>query len=70
MATGTQKAVYFDYDVLEAIQKSDAKFSRRVNDLIRKGLRLEAKGDDIGVRGCIEGLIKFYNKNNKHPIIL
>ena len=70
MATGTQKAVYFDNDVLEEIQKSPSNFSRRVNDLIRKGLKAEANMESIGVRGHIEGLVKLYNKSAKRPIIL
>ena len=70
MATGTQKVVYLDNDVLEEVQKANSNFSRRVNDLIRKGLKFEANMESMGVRGHIEGLVRLYNKTSKHPITL
>ena len=70
MASGTQKVVYLDNDVLREIQDRGGSFSRNVNDLIRKGIKLEKNYKEIGIRGHIEGLVKCYNEKSKNPIII
>jgi hypothetical protein len=70
MIKGTQKVVYLDNDIIEEIQKRKGSFSRNVNDLIRKGLKLESNSKELGIRGHIEGLVKLYNEKSKNPIII
>ena len=60
MATGTQKAVYFDNDVLEEIQKREGNFSRNVNSILRKGLLHEQEGKERTLNEVMEELIRVY----------
>ena len=58
--------IYFEDEVFnkatEGVEKGDV--SKRINDLIRKGLRLEEKGDKLGFRELVLALVSYYNKSN------
>lgn len=60
MATGTQKAVYFDNDVLEEVQKREGNFSRNVNSILRKGLLHEQEGKERTLNEIMEELVRVY----------
>ena len=60
MATGTQKAVYFDNDILEEIQKREGNFSRNVNSILRKGLLHEQEGKERTLNEIMEELVHVY----------
>ena len=63
---GISKMIYFEDEVFnkatEGVEKGDV--SKRINDLIRKGLRLEEKGDKLGFRELVLALVSYYNKSN------
>ena len=60
--------IYFEDEVFnkatEGVEKGDV--SKRINDLIRKGLRLEEKGDKLGFRELVLALVSYYNKVNSN----
>lgn len=63
---GISKMIYFENEVFnkatEGVEKGDV--SKRINDLIRKGLRLEEKGDKLGFRELVLALVSYHNKVN------
>ena len=65
---GISKMIYFEDEVFnkatEGVEKGDV--SKRINDLIRKGLRLEEKGDKLGFRELVLALVSYYNKVNSN----
>ena len=61
------KMIYFSGDVFEqatkGIEKGD--ISKRINDLVQRGLKVEEKGDKVSVKDIIISLVRWYN--NKRP---
>lgn len=67
------KMIYFTGDLFEratkGIEKGDV--SKRINELLEKGLQFEAKGDEMSLKRLIEALVRFYNtKKPKDKIII
>ena len=64
------KTIYFEDELIkEVLANSSAKnFSERVKELIRKGLAVEEKGEDLSFRDHLEWAVKRYNEKAKKPI--
>lgn len=64
------KTIYLEEEVIEKIMKDSLtnNFSKRIQDLVEKGMLYEAKGEKTGVREAILSLIKAYNCKTNTPI--
>lgn len=65
------KMIYFTGDLFEEATKGVEKgdISKRINDLITKGLKFEEKGDKISLKDLIVSLIRWYNAHKPHDKI-
>ena len=57
------KMIYFSGDLFERATEGTEKgdVSRRINELIEKGLRFEEKGDKMSLKSLIMALVRVYN---------
>ena len=61
------KTIYFEDDLLTEIGETK-NFSERVKELIRKGLQIEKKGNEMSMSQLLEAFVKKYNAHSKTPI--
>ena len=64
---GVAKMIYFEDELFQEITKDleKGKLSKRVNDLLKRGLVVEQKGNTLTTRDLIIALVRCYNRKSK-----
>ena len=64
---GVAKMIYFEDELFQEITKDleKGKLSKRVNDLLKRGLVVEQKGNTLTISDLIIALVRCYNRKSK-----